>query len=64
MTTFAVILAVLLILSWGIFLSKTKVDGRLIIDEAADSWTISITTDPETIKKRKSITLTVDNART
>lgn len=40
-------------------LSKRN-DGKLIVDETADSWTISITTSPEEIKRKKKIRLDVE----
>lgn len=46
-----------------LFVSKTfihKYSGRLIIDEAADSWSISITDDPEIIKKYKYLRLKIE----
>ncbi len=55
-----IFLVFLLIFSWVIFLHATKPDGKLIVDEVNDSWTVSITTDTEKIKSMRSITLTVD----
>lgn len=57
------VLVINLILSWVMLFHVTKTDGRLIVDEAADSWTVSITTNPEEIKHKKSINLTVDIKR-
>ena len=37
-----------------------KRDGKLTINEAADSYTITITTNPEEIKKKKCIKLRVE----
>ncbi len=37
-----------------------KRDGKLTVNEAADSWTITITTNPEEIKRKKRITLKVE----
>lgn len=35
-------------------------DGKIVIDSATDSWTISITTNPEEIKRKKKITLHIE----
>lgn len=40
--------------------THVKRDGKIIVDEAADSWRISITTNPEEIKKKKCIKLDVE----
>ena len=40
-----------------IFVVDRKVDGKLTINEARDSWTISIKTEPEKLKKRKYLRL-------
>ncbi|SFU33815.1 hypothetical protein [Butyrivibrio sp. INlla21] len=37
-----------------------KRDGKIVVNEAADSMTFVITTDPEEIKKKKRITLVVE----
>lgn len=64
MLVLVIILSILLIFSWGLFIfASNQKDGRLIIDETADSWTVSITTDPETIKRRSVIILTVDRIK-
>lgn len=35
-------------------------DGKLVVDEARDSWTVTITTKPDRIKKKKSIELKIE----
>lgn len=58
--TICFVLVIFLILSWLLFIFKsTDTDGTLTVDEAADSWTIAITTDPDTIKLKDNIKLTV-----
>ncbi len=44
-------------------LQKTK-DGRLVIDEAKDSYYIAITTEPSILKKKRRINLTVHHIKT
>ena len=49
-----------------LFVSKRfmhRYSGRLIIDEAADSWSISITENPEVIKHYKSIELKIEKLK-
>lgn len=41
-------------------LALKKKDGRIVVDEARDSWTIAITENPEKIKKKRSIKLKVE----
>ena len=42
---------------------KPKYDGRIVIDEAADSWEIHITEDPELIKNMDFLTLKVEKLK-
>ena len=39
---------------------RMKRDGKLTINEALDSWTITITTNPEEIKKKKRIVINIE----
>lgn len=42
-------------------ISEAKhIDGKLVIDEAADSYTIHITTDPEEINRKDFIKLRIE----
>lgn len=60
-----VLLVFLLLSSWSIFFihGLNKPDGYLVVDEAADSWTVSITTDPEEIKTKYMVCLKVEIKR-
>lgn len=55
-----VIVETFLLLCFGLQLLHKKYDGTLTIDEARDSWTVHITTDPEEVKFKESISLSVD----
>lgn len=37
-----------------------KRDGKLTINDSMDSWTITITTNPEEIKKKKRIVINIE----
>ena len=37
-----------------------RFDGKLVVDEARDSWTVTITTKPGKVKKKKSIELKIE----
>lgn len=37
-----------------------KRDGKLTINDSMDSWTITITTNPEEIKRKKRIVINID----
>ena len=37
-----------------------RFDGRLMIDEARDSWTVAITTDPAKVNKKKALELKIE----
>lgn len=37
-----------------------KRDGKLTINESTDSWTITITTNPEEIKRKKRIVINIE----
>ena len=55
-----VIVETFLLLCFCLQLLHKKYDGTLTIDEARDSWTVRITTDPEEVKFKESISLSVD----
>ena len=40
------------------------IDGTLVIDEAADSYTVHITTDPETINHKEYLRLRIEKIST
>lgn len=37
-----------------------KRDGKLTINDSMDSWTITITTNPEEIKRKKRIVINIE----
>ena len=58
-------IAVVLTLLVAIYVIRMhfKSDGRLVIDESQDLWSIVITAPIETIKRKKHITLDVKKIR-
>lgn len=65
MSTIIVILGIILLISSVIQLvcviyESKHVDGTLVVDQAADSYTIHITTDPVEINSKDSIRLRVE----
>ena len=55
---FTIIIGICLVVQY--ISDHMKRDGKLTINDSMDSWTITITTNPEEIKRKKRIVINVE----
>lgn len=55
---FTIIIGICLVVQY--ISDHMKRDGKLTINDSMDSWTITITTNPEEIKRKKRIVINIE----
>lgn len=59
--TLGIVLLIISVIQLVCTINEAKsIDGKFIVDEAADSYTIHITTDPEEINRKDFIRLRIE----
>lgn len=62
MSTFIITILIIIVICQFIYIAKMHrgYDGKLEVDEARDSWRVSIRTHPEDVKNKRCIRLKVE----